>query len=43
MFETKMDYPYYVDINVPRSSVFLDKYNLWALPYETKSVTDTQQ
>lgn len=43
MFETKMDYPYYVDINVPRSSVILDKYNLWALPYETKSVTDTQQ
>ena len=38
-----MNYSYYVDINVRRSSVILDKYNLWALPYETKSVTDTQQ
>ena len=40
---TKMNNSYYGDINVHRSSVILDKYNLWALPFETKSVTDTQQ
>ena len=38
-----MNNSYYGDINVHRSSVILDKYNLWALPFETKSVTDTQQ
>ena len=43
MFGTKMNNSYYGDINVHRSSVILDKYNLWALPFETKSVTDTQQ
>ena len=41
MFGTKMNNSYYGDINVHRSSVILDKYNLWALPFETKSVTDT--